>query len=51
VDKDELEDARWFSREEVVSMLCGIHPEHIFVPPVQAIAHQLLKHWILSTAV
>ncbi|XP_064609858.1 NAD-capped RNA hydrolase NUDT12-like isoform X2 [Liolophura sinensis] len=50
VDKDELEDARWFSRAEVVQLLTNQHPQGLFVPPEQAIAHQLIGSWIHMTA-
>lgn len=46
VDKDELEQARWFSRQEVVQMLNRNHPDKIYVPPAQAIAHTLIKVWL-----
>ncbi|ELT92026.1 hypothetical protein CAPTEDRAFT_34883, partial [Capitella teleta] len=46
VDSAELEDGRWFTREEVVDMMCGRHAGGLFVPPVQAIAHQLLQTWV-----
>ncbi|MFD6317655.1 NAD(+) diphosphatase [Methylorubrum thiocyanatum] len=45
-DPDELEDARWFSRAEVVRMIAGDHPEGLTVPPATAIAHLLLCDWI-----
>jgi len=50
VDSNELESARWFDRSEVVSMLVHKHPEHLSVPPAAAIAHQLIKSWILDSA-
>jgi NAD+ diphosphatase len=43
VDKNELEDARWFSREEVVKMLDGTHEQDLSAPKAFAIAHHLLK--------
>jgi NAD+ diphosphatase len=43
VDQHELEDARWFSREEVVQMLAGTHPQGLSAPKAFAIAHHLLK--------
>lgn len=48
IDKDELEEARWFSHSEVSQMLAQQHPDGIFVPPSQAIAHQLIKSWVIS---
>ncbi|XP_053557499.1 NAD-capped RNA hydrolase NUDT12 [Bombina bombina] len=46
VDKIEIEDARWFTREQVVeAVIKGSH--HVLtVPPRHAIAYQLIKHWI-----
>ncbi|KAM9167501.1 NAD-capped RNA hydrolase NUDT12 isoform 2-T2 [Mergus octosetaceus] len=46
VDKNEIEDARWFTREQVVEVLIKGNQRSFFVPPSQAIAHQLIKHWI-----
>ncbi|XP_075267127.1 NAD-capped RNA hydrolase NUDT12 isoform X3 [Opisthocomus hoazin] len=46
VDKSEIEDARWFTREQVVEVLIKGNQRSFFVPPSQAIAHQLIKHWI-----
>ena len=43
-DETELDDVRWFSREEVASSLSG---EGTFIaPPQQAIAYHLLQWWI-----
>ena len=44
----ELEEARWFSRTEVAQMMAGKHPNGLFVPYKQAIAHQLIKSWLTS---
>uniref|UniRef100_A0A8C0F6Y0 NAD-capped RNA hydrolase NUDT12 n=1 Tax=Bubo bubo TaxID=30461 RepID=A0A8C0F6Y0_BUBBB len=46
VDKNEIEDARWFTREQVVEVLIKGNQRSFFIPPSQAIAHQLIKHWI-----
>ncbi|HVE08791.1 MAG TPA: NAD(+) diphosphatase [Paraburkholderia sp.] len=46
VDKNELEDARWFSRAEVASMLAGTHPDGLSAPKPYAIAHHLLKAYV-----
>ncbi|CAN9512640.1 unnamed protein product [Ophioblennius macclurei] len=46
VDQNEIEEARWFSRQQVMdSLLRGAH-QVLTVPPRQTIAHQLIKHWI-----
>jgi NAD+ diphosphatase len=45
VDRVELEDARWFSREETVALLERRHPARLSAPTAMAIAHHLLKRW------
>ncbi|XP_020650075.3 NAD-capped RNA hydrolase NUDT12 [Pogona vitticeps] len=50
VDNIELEDARWFSREQVVEIVSKRNQSAFLVPPHQAIAHQLIKHWIGMSA-
>jgi NAD+ diphosphatase len=45
VDKVELEDARWFTRDEATAMLERRHPERLAAPMPMAIAHHLLKRW------
>ncbi len=45
VDGVELAEARWFTREEVVEMLAGRHPDAMAPFPV-ALARHLLEHWI-----
>lgn len=44
-DTNELEDCRWFSRDEVLTILAGNHPDGITMPPPGAIAHHLIRHW------
>jgi NAD+ diphosphatase len=46
IDPEEIEDARWFSRAECVSMLAGTHPQGIACPPPLAIAHWLIKAFV-----
>jgi NAD+ diphosphatase len=45
VDLDELEDCRWFSRDEVRLMIEGRHPEGITVPVRMAIASHLIRRF------
>ena len=45
VDTAELEDARWFTREDARMMLRNAHPAKLFAPPKIAIAHHLLAAW------
>ena len=45
VDRTELEDARWFSRDEVRQMLYGTHEKFLTAPQLIAIARTLLQSW------
>ena len=45
-DGRELEDCRWFSRDEVRTMIAGSHPHGLVVPPSGAIAHHLIRFWV-----
>ena len=47
-DLNELEDCRWFGRDEVLSMLAREHPGNLFTPPKGAIAHHLIRAWTES---
>ena len=49
VDSVELEDARFFSREETRSMLERRHPQGLTAPIPMAIAHHLIKQWANGT--
>jgi NAD+ diphosphatase len=46
VDTSELEDARWFDREQVTAMLLDRHPQGLAVPPPIAIAYHLIRAWV-----
>ena len=46
VDHVELEDARWFSRDEARAMLEGRHPDRLTAPISMAIAHHILRAWV-----
>ena len=46
VDRQELEDARWFDRDEVASMLLRQHPGALTTPPPVAIAHHIIRAWV-----
>lgn len=43
-DQTELEEVRWFSKDEAAQLLKG-ELEGVFCPPSLAIAHQLIKAW------
>jgi len=45
VDREELEDARWFSKDEVAAMLLRKPPQGLTTPPPVAIAHHLIRAW------
>ena len=44
-DVAELEDVRWFSRDEVRAIIEKRSPEGITMPPPMAIAHHLIRSW------
>jgi NAD+ diphosphatase len=46
VDREELEDARWFDREELAMMLKKQHPQGLTTPPPVAIAHQIIRSFV-----
>ncbi len=46
VDHAELDDARWFTRTEVATMLMRKHPDGLTTPPPVAIAHHLIRAWV-----
>ena len=46
IDAKELEDARWFSRDEARALLAGRHPDGLKSPTQMAIAHHILKTWV-----
>lgn len=47
-DANELEDCRWFSRDDVIAIMAGEHRDGIVMPPGGAIAHHLIRHWAES---
>jgi NAD+ diphosphatase len=50
LDRDELEDARWFHRDEVAAMLERRHPDGLITPPPMAIANHLMRAWLSGEA-
>jgi NAD+ diphosphatase len=46
IDRTELEDARWFDREEVAQMLLRTHPQGLTTPPTVAIAYHIIRAWV-----
>ena len=49
IDPNELQDARWVTREECRAILKGEHDE-IFCPPEFAVAHHIMKAWAFEAA-
>jgi NAD+ diphosphatase len=46
VDREELEDARWFGREELAAMLMRRHVDGLTAPPPVAIAHHIIRSFV-----
>jgi NAD+ diphosphatase len=46
IDKNELDDARWFDREEVASMIARKHPDGFTAPAPVAIAYHIIRAWV-----
>lgn len=46
IDATEIAEARWLGRGEARRMLYGLHPEGLWVPGPQAIAHWLIRAFV-----
>lgn len=46
VDRNELEDARWFTRDEAAAMMMRQHPDKLTTPPPVAIAHHIIRAFV-----
>lgn len=46
IDTTELEEAHWFTREEIAAAMAGAEDGRLLTPPSVAIAHQMLKWWL-----
>lgn len=46
IDKTELDDARWFTRDDVLAAMRGEDGAGFIAPPPFAIAHHLLRWWL-----
>ena len=51
VDRAELEDARWFDRDEVAAMMLRRHPDGLIVTHPVAIAHHIIRAWLESESI
>lgn len=45
IDQNEIQEARWFSLDELEAILENKHPESVTIPSERTIAHQLIKHF------
>jgi len=48
IDRTELEDARWFSRDAIAAALAGAPDAAFQPPPKAAIARTLLERWLAA---
>ena len=48
LEEEELHDARWFTRDEVLQMMEDKHPQGFTVPGPHSIAHALIKSFVDS---
>jgi NAD+ diphosphatase len=46
IDPNEIEDGRWFSRDEAALMLVRKHGDGLFTPPPAAVAHHLIRAYV-----
>jgi NAD+ diphosphatase len=46
IDRSEIEEARWFDREELKLMLTRKHPQGLTAPPPIAIAHHIIRAFV-----
>jgi NAD+ diphosphatase len=46
IDKTEIEEARWFDRDELQLMLTRKHPTGLTTPPPIAIAHHIIRDFV-----
>ena len=46
IDESEIEEARWFDRDELKLMLARQHPDGLTTPPPIAIAHHIIRDFV-----
>jgi len=46
IDRSEIEEARWFDRDELKLMLTRKHPHGLTAPPPIAIAHHIIRDFV-----
>lgn len=50
VNTREVAEARWFTRSEAAQMLAGKHPDGLWLPGSQTMAHLLISRFVNATA-
>ncbi len=50
IDPLELQEARWFDRDEVALMLTRRHPDGLVTPPSTSLAHHIIRAWVEGEA-
>ncbi len=45
IDNMEIEEARWFSLDEIDLIIKNKHPDNIFIPSERTIANQLINYY------
>jgi NAD+ diphosphatase len=46
LDVNEIDEAQWFTREEVDAILNGTHSQGVSIPPDRTIANRLITFWL-----
>lgn len=46
IDRSELDDARWYHRDEVTAMMLRHHPAGLITPAPFAIAYHIIRAWL-----
>ena len=50
VDTHEIEEARWFSLDEIDAIVKSQHPDKVTIPTERTIANQLINYFIKNKA-
>lgn len=50
INPREVDDAKWFSRDDIAKMLDRTHPDGLWVPGAQSMANTLIRHYLDETA-
>lgn len=50
IDYNEIEEAKWFSLDEIDQIVNNKHPDRVMIPTERTIANQLINYWIKNKA-